>query len=114
MDDRALGGLPTQFADLESLCARWDLADYSARDDRRRATSLDELRVDHAIMIQRGPEILAYLDERPLEALDGGAARLARMMLALPVIGMAVEVFGRTDVADADGLDIRVTAEPVV
>lgn len=114
MDDRPLGGLPLQFVDLESLCARWDLPNYSARDDRRRATSIEALRDDHATMIRRGADILAYLDARPFDAFDEGEKRLGRMMLALPVIGMAVEVFGRTDVADADGLDIRVVAEPAV
>lgn len=112
--DRPEGRLPGQFADLQSLCDRWDLPDFSSRFDRRRMMHLEALAEDHLTMVDRGPEILAYLDARPLGAFAEEDARLARMMLALPVISMAVEVLGDPAITDADGLIMRVTAEPGV
>lgn len=114
MTEDHAGRLPVQFAELEPFCERWDLPGYADRNARRLATPLDELATVHAALLRHGPAALDYLDARGVAGLDERDTRLARLMLALPTLGMAVEVFRSPQVPDTDGLEMRVSKEPAL
>ena len=103
--------LPEEFAALGPFVERWNLRDYDARNALRLASTLDELQAFHDALLARAQEILDYLDARPIDAYSEGERVLGRLLLALPVVAQAVEVFRSPAVPDTCKVQIRVTRE---
>ena len=93
--------LPEPFAALEPFAAIWSLPTEIARHEQRRASGMDALRDFYDAMLPRMPEILAYLETRPLDGLDTEDERLMQLTLSLAEIAPAVELFGSPTIPDA-------------
>lgn len=87
--------LPDGYADLEPL-ADWALPTETARSQRRRDSTLEEIRRFYEAMLPRAPEALSLLNGFPLDALPPREQRLLDLCLALAEIGPFVEQYGRT------------------
>lgn len=93
--------LPDPFAALEPFAAAWSLPTETARHERRRASSMEALQDFYNAMLPRMPEILAYLESRPLNDLSTEDGRLMQLTLSLAEIAPAVELFGSPVIKDA-------------
>lgn len=93
--------LPEPFTALEPFAATWSLPTEIARHEQRRASSMDALRDFYDAMLPRMPQILSYLETRPLDDLDTDDTRLMRLTLSLAEIAPAVELFGSPIIKDA-------------
>jgi hypothetical protein len=103
--------LPVQFAELDRYVAKWDLPDFASRYRERLASSFEELEEFHDRMMARGPEILAYLDSKPIAEFSDADRTLGRLMYALSIVAQAVEVFKQVRVPDTEATNLSFTTE---
>lgn len=89
--------LPNQFADLTLFVQTWALPTESARNAMRRSSRMEEIRAFYDAMLPRMDEIIAYLNQYPLDDMPGEAARLLHMALSFMEVSPAVELFGEPD-----------------
>lgn len=100
--------LPKDFRDLE-LWIDWSLATERERSAKRQSSKMEDLRAFYDTMLTRMEEILAYLEQFPLDKVPPAAERLFYLTLSLAEVAPAVELFGQPSVVD--GYDIsRFTA----
>jgi hypothetical protein len=90
------GTLPETFADLEQFVV-WALATETARNARRRASTMEELRAFYDAILPRMDEVIEYLDEYPLDAMPADARRLFLMGLSFMEVSPAIELLGEPD-----------------
>ncbi|CAN7378968.1 hypothetical protein LJR225_002352 [Phenylobacterium sp. LjRoot225] len=93
--------LPPGFETLEPYVASWALVGAPNR-AHRRTHSTEQERADFYNAVQ--PLLvpaLAYLDERPLNALDEKAQRLMTLLLGFAHAAQAVEVQGENEAVHA-------------
>lgn len=88
--------LPEPFSDLESF-ASWALPAERERNGRRRASTMEGLRAFYDAILPRMDEIIAYLDQYPLDAMPDDARCLLLMGLSFMEISPAVELLGEPD-----------------
>lgn len=86
---------PDGFVDLEPFRA-WALPGEAARSRRRRDSDLAEIKAFYGAMLPRVPDILAYLQEFPLQALSEPQRHLLDLCLAFAEIAPFVEQYRRT------------------
>jgi hypothetical protein len=87
--------LPAQFADLEELAADgWCLATETERNHKRHESSPAVLRVFYERVSPRLEDVIEYLNEQPLESLEGADEKLLYLLLAMAEVSFAVEKFG--------------------
>jgi hypothetical protein len=96
--------LPASFSDLEPLIA-WALGSESEREDRRLASTLDELRAFYDAITPRIESIVAYLSQFALDEMPSQARELLHMALSWTEIASAVEIYRQPRVIN--GLDPR-------
>lgn len=87
--------LPSDFSDLQGFSA-WALATETARAQRRRDSTLDELREFYDAMLPRLMAVLEYLNGFPLSRMPAPELALFQMSLAFAEIAPFVEQYGRT------------------
>ncbi|WP_051897839.1 hypothetical protein [Sciscionella sediminilitoris] len=107
------GVLPPEFADLEPYLADWSLPTQRLRNDKRVASTIEELDGFYNLMLPRVPEIADYVDLFPLHAMPAAAVRLLDLARMLMEIAPAVEVMRSPDVVSEfprDRLVIHETA----
>ena len=90
---RNQSSLPPPFADLESLAERWSLATQQERENRRRESSLTEIRAVYNTLLLRMDAILEYLNQYTLDNLPEEAKRLMFLTLALAEVAPYVECY---------------------
>lgn len=88
-----MAGLPEPFADLEQFRERWALATTQERHRRRAASSMPELEAFYAAAAPRLEAALAFLDRKPIDALDASERQLLNLCLALADVALAVEKY---------------------
>ncbi|MFT6286540.1 MAG: hypothetical protein ACJA09_001290 [Alcanivorax sp.] len=92
--------LPDEFLDLVPFCEKWCLSGSNERQGVRITTPMDEIQKFYDVMVERGPEALAYLDTILLGQLNSAEGNLLRLMLSLAEVAPAVEWFGQPRVID--------------
>lgn len=97
--------LPPGFAALEPFVADWVLPGSLERMEKRRTSSMDDIRRFYDAVIPLADGALAHLRGYQLGELPAPEERLLKLMLALAEIGPAVEWFG--DPMVYDGFDAR-------
>jgi hypothetical protein len=93
--------LPEGFAELERFVADWSLGGESARNEKRLASSLAELREFYAAMIRHMEAILEHLSRLRVDDLPEPERRLFQLALSLMEVAPAVENYAAPDVPDA-------------
>jgi hypothetical protein len=91
--------LPEQFSDLESL-VEWSLPTESARNAKRRSSSMEQLRQFYETMLPRTEAVLEHLDKFPLDQMPEKERRLLFLALSLAEVANAIELFKNPSVID--------------
>ena len=97
--------LPTQFADLQAYVGPWAKDSETARNIQRHAVGMAAIVEFKDAMLARFDDILAYLNDRDVNALEEPDVLLLQLLLSLAEIAPAVESYGQPDVID--GFDPR-------
>lgn len=97
--------LPTAFKDLERFGA-WCLPSERARNRKRLASSMDEIRAFYDAMLGRVDAAIEYLNGFPVDALAEPEQNLLYLTLSLAEIANAVELF-KTQPGVIDGFDME-------
>ena len=85
--------LPEPFADLESLAADWSLATQREREEKRLASTADDLKAVYDALLPRLDAMLEYLNASRLDALPADAQRLFFLTLSFAEIAPFVECY---------------------
>lgn len=93
--------LPPGFAALEPFVAQWAQPGERARAVARSAATDQSRQLFYDAAQPLARAALAYLDEKPLSALDEADARLMRLMLSLATVYQSIEVLGDQEAANA-------------
>ena len=103
--------LPQGFASLEPLVADWVLADTRARIEKRRTSTIEQIRAFYDAMLPMADGALDYLRDFTLGALPPEGERLLKLMLSLAEIAPAIEWYNAPEVYD--GFDLTRLRFPV-
>ncbi len=93
------GILPSEFAALEPF-AHWALSTETARNHHRYESTVADIEAFVDAMLARFDEIVARLNEFPLDAMPPQWQRLYWMLLSVAEVAPAVEFYHRPDVPD--------------
>jgi hypothetical protein len=105
--------LPRGFETLEPFVDPWAVDRSAERAALRVGSSADQRKIFYDAAIGLLPAALAYLDARPLEALDAGERRLMQLMLSFAHVSLAVEVQGPDETKHAQAArHLRITRAP--
>ena len=85
--------LPARFAKLEYLVERWALPTENQRSTKRWSASREEFQELYDAMVPQINEILAYLDQFPLEDMPEDATVLFHLSLALAEAAPHIEFY---------------------
>jgi hypothetical protein len=88
----ASANLPAEFEDLQPFID-WALPTWTERSRKRLDTSMADIREFYDAMIPRLKDVVAYLNQFPLDGMPAGAKALFYMTLSLNKIALAVENF---------------------
>lgn len=97
--------LPAEFADLAGLVEHWAIGEEAARNARRLASTMEELRGFYDVMLPRVPQIAEYLDQFPLEGLTAAQNNLLNLALTFMEIAPSLEIFHAVDVPNSFAAD---------
>ena len=89
--------LPALFHELEALSERWALSTERQRNERRRTSTMEEIQKCYDAILPRMDEIIAYLNQYPLDDMPADAKRLSYLALSFMEISPAVELFNEPD-----------------
>ena len=84
------------FSGLESFIAAWGLEHWEDRAAKRAETPLGELRAFHQAMVPRLEEIIAFLNQWPLEDIPFEHRPLSWAALAVCEVDASVEIWDAT------------------
>jgi hypothetical protein len=97
--------LPLAFVGLQPYASTWARDSETGRNIQRHAVSMPDIIAFKDAMLERFDEVVAYLNGRDINALEGPDAVLMQMLLSLAEIAPAVESYGQQAVID--GFDPR-------
>jgi len=89
----SVGTLPEQFSDLELLVGEWALARQADREQKRVASTAEEIRAFYDTMLPRMEEILTYLSQFPADGTPEQAQTLLFLTFSLAEISAFVEFY---------------------
>lgn len=92
--------LPNQFKNLEQFSG-WILKNDRARNLKRLASSMPDIRKFYDAMLPQLDSIMEYLNQFPLDGMPEEAQNLCYLTLSLAEVTPAVENFGQPTVPDA-------------
>ena len=95
------GALPPAFAELATFVERWSLPTSSLRNARRLGSTMAEINGFYTAMLARKDEIIEYLNQRPLDGLDGPDRNLYYLLLSAAELAPAVEFFKSPEVTES-------------
>ena len=98
-------GFPEAFADLKGFLEKWALPTNAERYSVRSTCSMEELRAFYDAMVPRLEDLLAWLDRKPIDELEGADLQLLQLCLALSEVGLAIEVYNAPVLRLAPRLD---------
>jgi hypothetical protein len=103
--------LPPAFKELERFRAYWDVRTSNERWARRSEASMEDIVDFYDTIFPIADDVLAYVEQYPLDDLPEDAASLLRLLLAMTQAAMAVEVHGQPRVPHSPyPHDIRLTS----
>jgi hypothetical protein len=105
--------LPAEFADLEPF-SDWCLPTEAERYAKRLASSMEELQSFYDAAFPRFEQILAYLDDIPLDELADDARHLLELSYSLVNASFPVEVWRQPRVPDSGAASMDAVVEPAV
>jgi len=108
----SIARLPNSFSELEKFGKAWALPTENERHAQRLASTFTQLRSLYDAILPRIDEILAYLNDFPLDKLPAKAQNLLNLTLSLAEIAPAVELFGQVEVPDAYDSRRVIAVEP--
>ena len=85
--------LPNSFTDLEVFVADWSLATQREREEKRAASTAEELKLVYKILLPRLDPMLEYLNQYPLDKLPADAKRLFYLTLSFAEVAPFVECY---------------------
>ena len=85
--------LPKPFTDLEVFVADWSLATQREREQKRAASTAEELKLVYQILLPRLDPMLEHLNQYPLDKLPAAAKRLFFLTLSFAEIAPFVECY---------------------
>ena len=85
--------LPSRFAELEYLVERWALPTENQRSAKRWSASPEEFQELYDALVPRINDVLAYLDQFPLDDMPEDAQLLFRLSLALAEAAPHIEFY---------------------
>lgn len=91
--------LPEAFRDLERFSG-WSLETERERQYKRLASEMGELQEVYDAVLPRMEEIVAHLNQFPLDTLPEEARHLLNLCLSVVEVSNAVEMFGQPAVID--------------
>lgn len=97
--------LPKKFQDLARF-SDWCLDSERARNRKRLASSMEDIRAFYNAMLGRVDEALEYLNGFPLEGMPMPERNLLTLTLSLAEVANAVELF-KTQPGVIDGFDME-------
>lgn len=104
--------LPFEFADLEPYARDWALPDGASRGNKRRTSTMDEIRGFYEAMIARIDAIMAVLNRYQPDAMPEEAVRLLYLTLSLAEVSRAVEQYGSPGTEGLDESRFELLHEP--
>jgi hypothetical protein len=93
-EGKPMSQLPTQFAALEKIWGEWIIDNEPARAKLRSAKSTEELVEFHDAMLPHVKDMIAYIDQYPLDKLPTDATNLWWLVSSFIGVAMAVEMYG--------------------
>lgn len=96
--------LPESFRDLERF-ASWALPTQLERNRKRLSSDMAEIREFYDGMLARLDDVVAHLNQFPLERLPAKELQLMLLALSLIEVAPAVECFGEPDITYAEPAD---------
>lgn len=102
--------LPAGFEDLAPFTERWVLPDQRARYLARLDSSMDDMQAFYDAAMARIDDVLAYLEQYPVDELSDEGVNLLWLYCALCTVSFPVEVWRQPRVPDSGAADW----EPVV
>ncbi len=104
--------LPAEFADLECYAGQWAIPDGPSRGEKRRASTMEEIRAFYDAMIGRIDAIIAALKRYQPEQMPPEAMRLLYLLLSLAEVSRAVEQYGTPGTEGLDESRFELLHEP--
>ncbi len=89
--------LPADFEALEPFIG-WSLERERARTEKREASSFEEVQAFYDAIFPRLEEVVAYLEEFPIDDMPAPAERLFHMTLSLVEVSNLIERYKSRDV----------------
>lgn len=101
----ALVTLPAAFADLQRFVPEWTLDGEGPRNTKRLASDMKALQDFYDALLPRMPDIMAHLDQHPIDAPPPPERALLALALMFMEVAPAIELFHQPDVVDAFPMD---------
>lgn len=105
--------LPSEFADLEPFAETWCLATERERYEQRMASTTEEMQAFYDAIVPRADDVMAYLDQFPLDSLADDALDLLHLLYSMIQVSFPVEVWRQPRVPDTGAATFDCIAEPV-
>ena len=89
--------LPKEFQELQPFVADWALATRAERFKRRHTGNMEEIRAYYDVIMPRVQDIVAHLNQFPLDAIPEDSKPLLHMSLSAVEIARCVEIWDAPD-----------------
>ena len=106
--------LPAGFEDLQPFAEQWVLPDQRARYLARLDASMDELQTFYDAAMARIDDVLAYLEQYPVDELSDEGVNLLWLYCALCNVSFPIEVWRQQRVPDSGAADWTALVLPAV
>jgi len=106
--------LPAGFEDLQPFAEQWVLPDQRARYLARLEASMDDLQAFYDATMARIDDVLAYLEQYPVDELSDEGVNLLWLYCSLCNVSFPIEVWRQQRVPDSGAADWTALVLPAV
>ena len=104
--------LPKDFSDLEPFAADWCLATEAERQDKRLASTMQEIQALYDAVTPQAEAAMTWLDQYTLADLPEDALNLMYLLMSWCTISFAVECWHQPRVPDSGSSRLDLVAGP--